>query len=156
MKLNLLAVGQKMPQWVTEGYNEYAKRMPRECQLLLNEIAPAKRGKTGSASQWMQEEGKRIMTALPENDYVVALEVGGRNWSTEQLAEQLKNWQASGRDVSLLIGGPDGLSRDCLQRADQQWSLSNLTMPHPLVRIVVAEQLYRAWTVLQNHPYHRA
>ncbi|ODN66024.1 MULTISPECIES: 23S rRNA (pseudouridine(1915)-N(3))-methyltransferase RlmH [Methylophaga] len=156
MKLNLLAVGQKMPQWVTEGYNEYAKRMPRECQLLLNEIAPAKRGKSGSTSQWMQEEGKRIMTALPENDYVVALEVGGRNWSTEQLAEQLKNWQASGRDVSLLVGGPDGLSRECQQRADQQWSLSNLTLPHPLVRIVVAEQLYRAWTVLQNHPYHRA
>lgn len=156
MKLNLLAVGQKMPQWVTEGYNEYARRMPRECQLLLNEIAPSKRGKSGSASQWMQEEGKRIMTALPENDYVVALEVGGRNWSTEQLAEQLKNWQASGRDVSLLIGGPDGLSRECQQRADQQWSLSSLTLPHPLVRIVVAEQLYRAWTVLQNHPYHRA
>lgn len=156
MKLNLLAVGQKMPQWVTEGYNEYARRMPRECQLLLQEIAPAKRGKSGSVNQWMQEEGKRIMTALPENDYVVALEVGGRNWSTEQLADQLKNWQASGRDVSLLIGGPDGLSRECQQRADQQWSLSSLTLPHPLVRIVVAEQLYRAWTVLQNHPYHRA
>jgi len=96
------------------------------------------------------------MTALPENDYVVALEVGGRNWSTEQLADQLKNWQASGRDVSLLIGGPDGLASECQQLADQQWSLSNLTLPHPLVRIVVAEQLYRAWTVLQNHPYHRA
>ncbi|WP_417548860.1 23S rRNA (pseudouridine(1915)-N(3))-methyltransferase RlmH [Methylophaga sp.] len=156
MKLNLLAVGQKMPQWVTDGYNEYARRMPRECQLNLQEIAPAKRGKSGSAGQWIQEEGKRIMNALPENDYVVALEVGGRNWSTEQLANQLKNWQASGRDVSLLIGGPDGLANECQQRADQQWSLSNLTLPHPLVRIVVAEQLYRAWTVLQNHPYHRA
>ena len=156
MKLNLLAVGQKMPQWVIEGYNEYARRMPRECQLNLQEIAPSKRGKSGSSGQWMQEEGKRIMTALPQNDYVVALEVGGRNWSTEQLAEQLKNWQASGRDVSLLIGGLDGLSDECQQRADQKWSLSNLTLPHPLVRIVVAEQLYRAWTVLQNHPYHRA
>lgn len=156
MKLNLLAVGQKMPQWVMEGYNEYARRMPRECQLILQEIVPAKRGKSGSSGQWMQEEGKRIMTALPENDYVIALEVGGRNWSTEQLAEQLKNWQTLGRDVSLLIGGPDGLSLECQQRADQKWSLSNLTMPHPLVRIVVAEQLYRAWTVLQNHPYHRA
>ena len=156
MKLNLLAVGQKMPQWVIEGYNEYARRMPRECQLNLQEIARSKRGKSGSSGQWMQEEGKRIMTALPQNDYVVALEVGGRNWSTEQLAEQLKNWQASGRDVSLLIGGPDGLSDECQQRADQKWSLSNLTLPHPLVRIVVAEQLYRAWTVLQNHPYHRA
>jgi|SRR5690554_1769355 len=155
MRLNLLAVGQKMPQWVTEGYSEYARRMPRECQLILQEVAPAKRGKSGSPKQWMQEEGKRIMTALPDNDYVVALEVGGRNWSTEQLAEQLKNWQASGRDVSLLVGGPDGLSVECQQRADQHWSLSSLTLPHPLVRIIVAEQLYRAWTVLQNHPYHR-
>lgn len=99
MKLNLLAVGQKMPQWVIEGYNEYARRMPRECQLNLQEIAPSKRGKSGSSGQWMQEEGKRIMTALPQNDYVVALEVGGRNWSTEQLAEQLK----TGRH-------PDGMS----------------------------------------------
>ena len=156
MKLNLYAVGQKMPQWVTDGYHEYARRMPRECQLNLQEIAPAKRGKTGSSVQWMQEEGKRILTSLPDNNHVVALEVGGRNWSTEQLAEQLKNWQASGRDVSLLVGGPDGLPPECRQRADQLWSLSSLTLPHPLVRIIVAEQLYRAWTVLQNHPYHRA
>lgn len=156
MKLNLLAVGQKMPQWVTEGYNEYARRMPRECQLILQEVVPAKRGKSGSSAQWIEEEGKRIRAALSGNDYIVALEVGGRNWSTEQLASQLKNWQSSGRDVSLLIGGPDGLSRECQQRAEQQWSLSSLTLPHPLVRIVVAEQLYRAWTVLQNHPYHRA
>lgn len=156
MKLSLVAVGQKMPQWVTEGYNEYARRMPRECPLILQEIIPAKRGKSGSARQWMQEEGKRIITALGDNDYVVALEVGGKSWSTEQLAAQLTNWQASGRDVSLLVGGPDGLSEECQQRADQQWSLSSLTLPHPLVRIIVAEQLYRAWTVLQNHPYHRA
>lgn len=156
MKLNLFAVGQKMPQWVTEGYSEYARRMPRECPLMLQEITPAKRGKSGSSRQWMQEEGKRIITALGDNDYVVALEVGGKNWSTEQLAAQLTNWQASGRDVSLLVGGPDGLSEECQQRADQHWSLSNLTLPHPLVRIIVAEQLYRAWTVLQNHPYHRA
>ncbi|MCL4154804.1 UNVERIFIED_CONTAM: hypothetical protein GTU68_042174 [Idotea baltica] len=135
MKLNLLAVGNKMPDW---------------------EIAPAKRGKSGNAKQWMQEEGDRILTAIPSNHHVVSLDVAGKPWNTKQLAKQLDQWLADGRDVSLLIGGPDGLSEKCSQRADQKWSLSALTLPHPIVRIVLAEQLYRAWTVLQNHPYHRA
>jgi len=156
MKLNLLAVGTKMPSWVTDGYQEYAKRMPRECSLHLHEIMPAKRGKSGSPAQWMREEGERILAAIPSSHHVVALDVKGKTWSTEQLADQLKNWQADGRDVSLIVGGPDGLTDECLQRANQRWSLSALTLPHPLVRIVMSEQLYRAWTVLQNHPYHRA
>lgn len=156
MKLNLLAVGTKMPAWVTDGYQEYAKRMPRECSLHLHEIPPAKRGKSGSAEQWMREEGERILAVIPKDHHVVALDVKGKPWTTEQLAEQLKSWQADGRDVSLIVGGPDGLTNDCLQRANQRWSLSALTLPHPLVRIVLSEQLYRAWTVLQNHPYHRA
>ena len=156
MKLNLLAVGTKMPSWVTDGYQEYAKRMPRECSLHLHEIAPAKRGKSGSPAQWMREEGERLLAAIPSNHHVIALDVKGKTWSTEQLADQLKNWQADGRDVSLIVGGPDGLTDECLQRANQRWSLSALTLPHPLVRIVLSEQLYRAWTVLQNHPYHRA
>lgn len=156
MKLKLLAVGQKMPQWVTEGFNEYAKRLPRECALSLQEIVPAKRGKTSQPSQWMAEEGSRLLNAVTDADYVVALEVGGKAWTTEQLATALSQWQSAGRDVCLMIGGPDGLDKRCLQRADQQWSLSALTLPHPLVRVILAEQLYRAWTVLQNHPYHRA
>lgn len=156
MKLNLLAVGNKMPAWVTDGYQEYAKRLPRECSLNLHEITPAKRGKSGSAGQWMREEGDRLLSQIPDNHHVVALDVKGKSWTTEQLADQLKNWLADGRDVSLLVGGPDGMDQRCLQRADQTWSLSPLTLPHPLVRIVMAEQLYRAWTVLQNHPYHRA
>jgi len=156
MKLNMLAVGTKMPAWVTDGYLEYAKRLPRECSLNLHEVNPAKRGKSGSATQWMREEGDRILNQIPDNHHVVALDVKGKAWSTEQLAQQLKQWLADGRDVSLIIGGPDGLDQRCLQRADQTWSLSALTLPHPLVRIVMAEQLYRAWTVLQNHPYHRA
>lgn len=156
MKLNLLAVGSKMPAWVTDGYHEYAKRLPRECSLHLNEITPAKRGKSGNAKMWMREEGERILAAIPDNHHVVALDVHGKSWSTEQLAEQLKSWMADGRDVSLIVGGPDGLTQDCLTRANQRWSLSPLTFPHPIVRIVMAEQLYRAWTVLQNHPYHRA
>jgi 23S rRNA (pseudouridine1915-N3)-methyltransferase len=156
MKLNLIAVGTKMPNWVTQGFEEYSKRMPRECKLLLNEIAPAKRSKTANSAQWMQEEGQRILTQVDSSQHVVTLDVKGKPWTTEQLAEQLANWQANGRDVSLLVGGPDGLSQDCYQRADQSWSLSPLTLPHPLVRIVLAEQLYRAWTILQNHPYHRS
>ena len=156
MKLNLLAVGNKMPTWVTEGYHEYAKRMPRECQLVLQEVMPAKRGKTGQPEQWMDDEGKRIMTAIPNDHHVVSLDVQGKNWTTDQLSEQLQSWLADGRDVSLLVGGPDGLSAACKQRASQSWSLSALTLPHPLVRIMLAEQLYRAWTILQNHPYHRA
>ncbi len=156
MKLNLLAVGTKMPAWVTAGYEEYAKRLPRDCSLQLHEIPPAKRGKSGAPSQWMREEGARIMTAIPNNHHVVVLDVKGKSWCTEDLAQQLENWQADGRDVSLVVGGPDGLADECLQRADQKWSLSALTLPHPLVRVVLAEQLYRAWTVTQNHPYHRA
>jgi 23S rRNA (pseudouridine1915-N3)-methyltransferase len=156
MKLNLLAVGTKMPSWVTDGYQEYAKRLPRDCCLHLHEIAPAKRGKSGSAAQWMREEGERILAAIPNDHHVVALDVKGKVWSTEQLSQQLQGWQQDGRDVSLIVGGPDGLSEDCLKRANQKWSLSALTFPHPLVRIIMAEQLYRAWTVLQNHPYHRA
>lgn len=156
MKLNLLAVGNKMPEWVNEGYQEYAKRLPRECQLNLQEITPAKRGKSGNAKQWMEEEGERILTAIPNSHHVVSLDVKGKPWSTEQLSKQLAHWLADGRDVSLVVGGPDGLSDKCSQHADQKWSLSALTLPHPIVRIIMAEQLYRAWTVLQNHPYHRA
>ena len=155
MKLNLLAVGTKMPSWVNDGFDEYSKRMPRELKLNLMEIAPAKRGKTGTSQQWMQEEGQRILSQVA-NHHVVALEVEGKSWSTEQLAKQMRDWLAAGQDVDLIVGGPDGLSTDCLQRADQKWSLSALTLPHPLVRIVLAEQIYRAWTILQNHPYHRA
>jgi len=156
MKVTLLAVGTKMPAWVNEGFQEYAKRMPRECQLELKEIAPAKRGKTGHANQWIEDEGERLMQAVSTNQHVVALEVKGKSWSTEQLSQQLANWMADGRDVTLMVGGPDGLAEQCRQRANQQWSLSPLTLPHPIVRVVLAEQLYRAWTVLQNHPYHRA
>jgi len=145
-----------MPAWVNDGYQEYAKRLPRECQLVLHEISPAKRGKSGHSTQWIEEEGDRILAAIPTDHHVVSLDVTGKPWTTEQLAEQMQNWLSDGRDVSLLVGGPDGLAAKCCQRADQSWSLSALTLPHPLVRIVMSEQLYRAWTILQNHPYHRA
>ncbi len=156
MKINLVAVGTKMPGWVTQGFEEYSKRLPRECQLQLLEITPARRGKNAQPEQWKKDEASRILAAIPDSHHVIALEVGGKSWSTEALAGHMQDWLSDGRDITLLVGGPDGLDQSCLQRAGQTWSLSDLTLPHPLVRIVLAEQLYRAWTILQNHPYHRS
>jgi len=156
MQIHLLAVGEKMPGWVREGYAEYARRLPHECRLSLKEIPPGKRGKNADVERAMQDEAARIEAALPKGARLVALDVRGKSWCTETLAEQLDGWMADGRDVALLVGGPDGLHPALLARAEQRWSLSALTFPHPLVRVVLAEQLYRAWTVLVNHPYHRA
>jgi 23S rRNA (pseudouridine1915-N3)-methyltransferase len=155
MQISLIAVGNRMPAWVTTGYEDYAKRLPRDCELALREIAPGKRGKNADVARLRDEEGARILAALAPGDHVVALEVGGKPWSTPELADQLRRWQENARRVALLVGGPDGLPDACRARAAQLWSLSPLTLPHPIVRVVVAEQIYRAWSILQNHPYHR-
>jgi 23S rRNA (pseudouridine1915-N3)-methyltransferase len=155
MKLRLLAVGQKMPSWVEQGYKEYAKRLPSDCNLELVELASAHRGKSTSVAKVKQQEGEMLLKAIKPQEWVVALDVKGKPWSTEQLSEQLTNWRMDGKDICLLIGGPDGMSDEVMARANQRWSLSNLTLPHPLVRIVMAEQVYRAWTILQGHPYHK-
>jgi len=155
MRIRLLAVGTKMPKWVEQGVDEYRKRLPPELKLELKEIALGKRGKGADIRRAISSEGQLMLAAIGERDRVVALDVKGKPWSTEQLAGNLRDWQLGGDNISLLVGGPDGLADDCLQRADQRWSLSALTLPHPLVRIVLAEQLYRAWTVNSNHPYHR-
>lgn len=156
MRLRLVCVGQKMPEWVSQGFNGYARRMPPELPIELVEIPMAHRGKNPDIPRLMQKEADSILSAVGPRDLVIALEVGGRNWSTEKLSNQLEGWQQDGRDVSFLVGGPDGLADACRARADRMWSLSSLTLPHPLVRILLAEQLYRAWTVTRNHPYHRA
>jgi len=156
MKIHLIAVGEKMPRWVQDGYNEYAKRLPPECALDLIEIQAGKRGKNADVARIMRDESQRLLTAVPKGATVVALEVGGRSWSTEELAGKLDTWMGSGQDVALLVGGPDGLTDAARAAAGQLWSLSALTLPHPLVRVVLAEQLYRAWSILRNHPYHRA
>ena len=156
MRIHLLAVGEKMPAWVTEGYQEYAKRLNDDCRLRLVEIPADRRGKHPDIDRAIREEGRRLLAAVPKASRVIALDLKGRAWSTEQLAEQLRTWLAGGTDLSLMIGGPDGLAPECLSRADQAWSLGPLTLPHPLVRVVVAEQLYRAWSILRQHPYHRA
>ncbi|KZZ41953.1 23S rRNA (pseudouridine(1915)-N(3))-methyltransferase RlmH [Thalassolituus sp. HI0120] len=155
MKLRLLAVGTKMPAWVEQGYQEYAKRLPSDCALELVEINPGHRAKNTSKEKAMQQEAEALKKAIRPQDHVVALDVKGKPWSTEQLAENLSNWRMQGGDVALLIGGPDGMTQDVLSLAEQRWSLSNLTLPHPLVRVLMAEQLYRAWSILQGHPYHK-
>ncbi|GAB4289290.1 MAG: 23S rRNA (pseudouridine(1915)-N(3))-methyltransferase RlmH [Thiohalomonadaceae bacterium] len=155
MRLHLIAVGNRMPGWVEAGYAEYAKRLPADCALLLREIAPGQRSKGADLERVRREEGVKMLAALPKGAYVVALEVGGHAWSTEELAQRLTEWRQQGRDVALLVGGPEGLADACRARADVQWSLSRLTLPHPLVRLVLAEQVYRAWSITQGHPYHR-
>lgn len=155
MQIHLVAVGTRMPAWVQQGYEEYARRMPRECALRLVEIPPGKRGKGADVQRAIEDEGQRMLASLPRDCRVIALEVKGHSWSTEQLAGELEAWLGSGRDVALLVGGPEGLSEACRQRAQQAWSLSPLTLPHPLVRVLLAEQLYRAWTLYKGHPYHR-
>ncbi len=144
-----------MPAWVNDGYDEYARRMPAEFSLELVEIPLGQRGKNADIDRIIKREGEQMLASVESSDYVIALEVNGRNWSTEKLAKQAETWQMAGRNVVLLVGGPDGLSDACRARADQQWSLSPLTLPHPLVRVLLAEQLYRAWSITRNHPYHR-
>ena len=155
MLIHLIAVGTRMPSWVEDGYSEYAKRMPPESKIKLIEISAGKRGKNSDIKRLTQQEGEKMLAAIPKNTKVVALDVLGKACSTEELAQELKAWQGSGQDVAILIGGPEGLAKDCLNQAQQKISLSNLTLPHPLVRVVLAEQLYRATTILKGHPYHK-
>lgn len=155
MKIQLIAVGTKMPDWVTTGFNEYQRRFPKDMPLELVEIPAGKRGKNADIARILHKEGELTLAAAGKNARIVTLDIPGKPWTTEQLAQQLEVWKQDGRDVALLIGGPEGLSPECKAAAEQSWSLSPLTLPHPLVRIVVAESLYRAWSITTNHPYHR-
>ncbi|MDB6063242.1 MAG: rRNA ((1915)-N(3))-methyltransferase RlmH [Verrucomicrobiaceae bacterium] len=156
MRVSLIAVGTRMPAWVEAGVNEYRKRLPAELQLDIREIALAKRGKNADIARAMQQEGSAMLAAIAPRDVVIALDVLGKAISTEQLAQRIAQWQLTGDNISLLVGGPDGLARECLDKSSERWSLSALTLPHPLVRVVFAEQIYRAWSINHNHPYHRA
>jgi 23S rRNA (pseudouridine1915-N3)-methyltransferase len=155
VKFRIIAVGLRPPEWVAAGFADYARRLPRELALRLTEIPVAPR-KQLPVERARRQEGERILGELTPRDWVVALDVEGRSITTEALAERLAGWQMQGRDVAFLIGGPDGLDSDCLARADERLSLSALTFPHGLVRVMLAEQLYRAWTLRSGHPYHRA
>ncbi len=156
MRIHLLAVGTRAPVWIRSGYEEFAARLPRECSLNLVEIAAGRRGKSVDVARVLRNEGERMLAAVPPGARVVSLDVGGQQWHTEELAAQLQSWMQDGRDVALLVGGPEGLDGRCKARAEQSWSLSQLTFPHLLVRILIAEQVYRAWSILSGHPYHRA
>lgn len=156
MRIHLIAAGSRMPSWIQAGFEEYAKRLPRGCALCLKEIPLKRRGKEGDWHRQVEAEGAEMNAAIPQGAHVVALDREGQQWSTEELAKHLAKWLEQGRDLALLIGGPEGLAPICLERASFRWSLSRLTFPHPLVRVIVAEQLYRAWCLLRGHPYHRA
>lgn len=155
MQLIIAAVGHKMPAWIEDGYQEYAKRMPAECRLVLKEIKPVERSGGRSAETVMVQERARIEAVLPKGGRVVALDEHGRDLTTLQLAQQLTNWQQHGGDVTFVIGGADGLDADFKKHADMLMRVSSLTLPHGMVRVLLAEQLYRAWSITRNHPYHR-
>ena len=155
MNIELLAVGTRMPDWVATGFQQYQKRLPRDWKLSLKEIQVTKRYKGESVQKLKKEEGNRMLAAVKPGSQLVALDSRGLSWNTETLAEKLRSWQMDYSRVQLMIGGPDGLSDECLKAASTTWSLSKLTFPHFVVRILIAEQIYRAWSILNNHPYHK-
>ena len=156
MHIHLIAAGQKMPAWVIQACDDYLKRLPRELQLSTIEVPLTRRGKNADIQRIVRDESRKIMESVPAGSSLVALDVKGKKISTQKLATTLHNWMQRGQDIAIVIGGPDGLSAELLQRAEQTLSLSDMTFPHPLVRIILVEQLYRAWSILNNHPYHRA
>lgn len=156
MKIHLIAVGTRMPAWVETAFADYAARLPRECSLQLTEIAPGQRGKNADIARAKRDEGEKILKAIPRGAYIIALDEHGEALPSTSWSDALKSWMQRGDDVCLLVGGPDGHAPEVLDRAHRKWALSKLTLPHALVRVLVAEQLYRAWSLLSNHPYHRA
>ncbi|MDC8011905.1 23S rRNA (pseudouridine(1915)-N(3))-methyltransferase RlmH [Tahibacter soli] len=156
MRARLISVGERMPAWVADGYAEYQKRLSRDLPLELVELKLGERGKGRDLKRALDDEGAAMLAAIPRDAHVVALDGRGKTWSSEQLAEELAGWRMQGRDLAFLIGGPDGLAAAALARANQRFSLGALTLPHMLVRLILAEQLYRATSLLSNHPYHRA
>ena len=155
MQIAVISASAKQPDWVQTGFETYARRLRTSCTLALTEIPLARRGKTVALARVLEQEGARMLAAVPKGAHVVALDESGRSFSTNELAARLQTWLAGGRPVALLIGGPDGLSDACLERADERWSLSPWPLPHGLVRVIVAEAVYRAWSLLEHHPYHR-
>lgn len=155
MKIHLQAIGTKMPSWVNQGFQEYSKRLQSEITLHLKEIPAEKRSTNSVTETIMQKEGSKLINGVKSNDYVIALDVEGKSLSTEKLADRLNTLSMEHGNIYCWVGGPDGLSQEARQRANEKWSLSAMTLPHPLVRIVLAEQIYRAWTIIKGHPYHK-
>jgi 23S rRNA (pseudouridine1915-N3)-methyltransferase len=156
MRIQLLSVGRNMPAWVNEGVTEYTRRMPPELPVTLKEIAPANRGKNIPVQKVIDEECEKIIGSIAKNNRVVLADVTGRQWSTTELADKMSQWMQAGDDITIIIGGPDGVNSKLRDMAHEVWSLSSLTFPHPLVRVMITEQIYRACSIIKNHPYHRA
>ena len=154
MKLSIVAIGHRMPAWVSDGFATYQQRLPKHFYPDLVEIPAVTRGASMPAARAMQREGEKMLKAIPSGAHVVALDEHGEQWTSKRLSRELEQWQQH-QHVSLLIGGADGLSAECKQRARQSWALSKLTLPHGMVRVLLCEQIYRGWTLLQGHPYHR-
>ena len=156
MKIILLAVGTKMPSWVTEAFTDYQKRFPPEMKLVLEEIPPVKRNGKNSDNKAKEQEAKLILEALPKKDYIVALDERGKQYTSLEMGDKVGKWQNLGMDVVLIVGGPNGLTDEVRNKANELWSLSKLTLPHPLVRVFLAETIYRGYSIFANLPYHRA
>ena len=156
MHIRLLAVGDRQPAWVDDAFGVYTERYPREWKFRLDTMATARRGKNDKSDRAKVAEGEQILAKLGKTEQTVLLDERGTQLSSLLLSEQLADWQRDSRNLSFIIGGPDGVSEACRQRADFVWSLSRLTLPHGLARVLFAEQLYRAWTLQTGHPYHRA
>ncbi len=155
LRLSLLTASNRQPDWVDDGAADYAKRVRGRCTLEIKTLPLARRTPSAPIERAIADEGERLLAAVPAGAHVVALDERGKPWSTKELAARLDGWMRVGAPVFLLIGGPDGLSPECTKRANERWSLSPLTLPHGLAKIVAAEALYRAWSLLEHHPYHR-
>ena len=155
MHIRVIAVGDRQPSWVETAFDVYAGRLPREWKFRLDRIATARRSKNDKSDSAKQVEGEQLLAKLDGNEQVVLLDERGKQMTSPDLAARLADWQSDGRNLCFLIGGPDGVSSACRERADFIWSLSSLTLPHGLARVLFAEQLYRAWSLQAGHPYHR-
>lgn len=155
MKIKIIAIGNKMPDWVRAGFEEYHRRFPRNFIIELIEIPAIKRSEKSDLNKIKEKEGELLLNACEKGDKIITLDLNGKAWNTPQLAKELTLWELNGRNICLLIGGPEGLSDACKYHAEQSWCLSNLTLPHPLVRVILIESLYRAWSLNHHHPYHR-
>jgi 23S rRNA (pseudouridine1915-N3)-methyltransferase len=155
MHIRLIAVGDRQPTWVDDAFETYTARLPREWKFRIDSIAAVRRSKNDKSSQAMVAEGEQLLAKLRDDEQVVLLDERGKQMTSQSLAEQLSNWQSDGRNLAFVIGGPDGVSNACKARANFKWSLSQLTLPHGLARVLFAEQMYRAWSLQMGHPYHR-
>ena len=156
LRLSLITASNRQPEWVDDGADDYAKRLRGRCTLEIKAVSLARRTASTPTERAVVDEGERLLALVPAGAHVVALLETGKPWSTKDLAKKLEGWMQRGAPVAFLVGGPDGLGPECVARANERWSLSNLTLPHGLVRILAAVALYRAWSLLENHPYHRA